>query len=103
LANAKDSLGVVSVYRAGAQNDAFNYRQQLLTLFDRAGVPVEVGDAPSAGPDQTGVMVAIVDLNNAPPEAKKILEILTITGFRPKVIPNKRNGGWYVFIGPQPL
>src|ERR1035437_3263358 len=40
LADAKDSLGVVSVYRAGAQNDAFNYRQQLLTLFDRAGVPV---------------------------------------------------------------
>jgi hypothetical protein len=103
LVQAKDVLGTVPVHRAAAQNEAFNYRIGLLQLFDRAGVPVEAGDAPSGGPDQTGVMVAIADLNNPSPAAKKILEILTITGMRPKVIPNKRTGDYYVFIGPRPL
>jgi hypothetical protein len=92
-----------AIHRAAAQNEAYNYRTGLLQLFDRAGVPIEAGDAPSGGPDQTGVMVAIADLNNPSPAAKKILEIFTVTGMRPKVIQNKRTGDYYVFIGPRPL
>jgi hypothetical protein len=103
LVQAKDLLGTVPIHRAAAQNEAFNYRTGLLQLFDRAGVPVDAGDAPSGGPDQTGVMVAIADLNNPSQAAKKILEILTVTGMRPKVILNKRTGDYYVFIGPRPL
>ena len=103
LVQSKDILGTVPIYRAAAHNEAYNYRTGLLQLFDRAGVPVEAGDAPSGGPDQTGVMVAIADLNNPSPAAKKILEIFTVTGMRPKVIQNKRTGDYYVFIGPRPL
>lgn len=103
LVQSKDILGTVPIHRAAAHNEAYNYRTGLLQLFDRAGVPVEAGDAPSGGPDQTGVMVAIADLTNPSPAAKKILEIFTVTGMRPKVIQNKRTGDYYVFIGPRPL
>ena len=105
LTNAKDILGTVPIFRAGAHNEAYAYRIHMLELFDRAGVPaIPAGDETTGGPDQTGVMVAFADLNNPSPAAQKLLEILTETGFRPKVIQAKPGrGDFYIFIGPQPL
>jgi hypothetical protein len=104
LADARDILGQVPILRAGAHNEAFGYRNSLLPLFDRAQVPVTAGDEATGGIDQTGVMVALMDLNNPSKAAEKILEILTSTGFRPKVIQAKPgHGDYYIFIGPRPL
>ncbi len=106
LVTAKDVLGPVPLIAAGAHNEARAYRNALMPLFDRAQVPTPTGDDAIHGPDQTGVMVALQDLNNPSPAAKKILEILTSTGFRPKVIeanPDLKSWSFYVFIGPQPL
>jgi hypothetical protein len=106
LVAAKDILGPVPLIAAGAQNEARAYRNALMPLFDRAQIVTPTGDDATHAPDQTGVMVALQDLNNPSPAARKILEILTSTGFRPKVIsanPNLKQWDFYIFIGPQPL
>jgi hypothetical protein len=106
LVAAKKVLGPVPLIAAGAHNEARAYRNALMPLFDRAQVLTPIGDDAIHGPDQSGVMVALQDLNDPPPAAKKILEILTSTGFRPKVIPanpDLKSWSYYVFIGPQPL
>jgi hypothetical protein len=104
LANARDVLGVVQILSADGHNDAANYRNSLMVLFNRAIIPAVAGGLPMSSPHQAGVMVALADLNKPSPAAKKILEILTDTGLRPRVIQGKpTQGDYYIFIGPLPL
>ena len=89
--------------------------QQFSRAFEdlamRAGFDPIVLQQNPTGSDQTGVMVAVPDVDAPSPSALKMQAIIKQLGFDGKFVPlqepdataSKQHGNFAIFIGPSPL
>jgi hypothetical protein len=89
-------------------SEAFRLGKDISDALTRAGVATGDITLAPAGPDQTGVMIAVPDLHNPTEEAEQLRQALEIIGIIPKYIttPKERLGAKnapILFIGPKPI
>ena len=104
LTQLKPLLPEVKILYAGYPN-MIGYARALGDVFGRAGISPLLQPQKTEGPDQTGIMIAVGDLNNLSENANRIAEVFRLNGLRPKIVklPVDVKTDFAIFIGPNQL
>jgi hypothetical protein len=107
FADLKGDIPRIFLTRANdVRGEANQYMRDFMEAFERAGIEVQSGSQSPTGPDQTGVMIAVQDVNHEPLIAKKLASVLHKAGVETTMIqiPQNLTGVEFaLFVGPNPL
>jgi hypothetical protein len=102
----KPSLPKIMITRSwdmSAQGAILGYA----AFFQRMGIEADQEIQEPAGSDQQGVMLAVVDVQNPPPIALQLADIMRKAGFGmhivPLIGPAARRANFSIYVGPAPL
>jgi hypothetical protein len=107
FADLKGDIPRIFLTRANdVRGEANQYMRDFMEAFERAGIEVQSSSQSPAGPDQTGVMIAVQDVDHQPLIAKKLSSVLQKAGVQTTTIkiPQTLTGVEFaLFVGPNPL